>query len=211
MNQTPGSLVRIVDDNPAVGESIAFMLAAEGYESRWFGSAKAFLEGDDPERPGCLVLDIQMPGLTGLELQRKLIAAGRRLPIIFLTAHGDIDTAVDTLQLGAFDFIAKPPAPERLLSAVARAVESCGASPARASDIVSGLELASRLTPREEQILREAAKGLSSRVIGERLGLSKFTVDHYRKSGARKLGIHGARELSEFFRQTDAWREAHRS
>lgn len=127
--------MRIVDDNPELLASLAFMLRCEGGDAAPCERAKAFLQDDSPSRPGCLVLDVQMPEMTGLELQRLHNARGSALPVIFLTAHGTVDMAVAPLHEGAADFEQKPVRVDRFLAAVARAVEHdraqrAGADPA---------------------------------------------------------------------------------
>ena len=183
-------LLRIVDDDEDVRASLAFMLACEGWETRAFASAEAFLSGDTPSRPGCLLLDVRMPGRSGLELQAELVRRREKLPIIFLTAHGDIGMAVGAMREGAFDFIAKPVDPERLLPAVARAVEADLA--ARGAGVAGVPAEAATLTGRELEIIRLAASGVVSRAIAERLSISRRTVEHYRASALKKLGVQDA-------------------
>ena len=182
-------LIRIVDDNQAILNSLTFMLTCEGYEVASFSSAEAFLAGDTPSREGLLILDVQMPGLSGLELFKVLNMRAYKLPIIFLTAHADVDMAVAAMREGACDFHQKPINPETLLPAIAR-----------------GLEKA--LTEREEQICRLVAKGLVSREIAERLVISQRTVDHHRTAALSKLNIREPAELALFFERIDAWRKS---
>lgn len=108
-------LIRLVDDDPTVAESLTFVLEVAELQVRSFDSAERFLEFDDPSREGCLILDVRMPGMTGLELQNRLRALGRDLPIVFLSAHGDIEMALDCVRAGAVDFLVKPPRPDKLV------------------------------------------------------------------------------------------------
>lgn len=196
-------LVRIVDDDPSLRSSLEFMLRCEGYDVAVYESAKTFLSGDMPGRPGCLILDVRMPGMTGLELQEVLNARGYACPIVFLTAHGDIDMAVQTMRCGACDFQQKPVKPESFLQAVARALEKDRELRGGASDIRAELRRFESLSEREEEIARLVARGLTSRVIAERLGISKRTADHYRTSALAKIQVRSPAELAGFFERID--------
>ena len=207
MPQHEVPVIRLVDDNASFLESLSFMLIAEGWRTRSYASAHDFLREDDLKAPGCIVLDVQMPGLTGLQLQQRLNERGVRLPIIFLTAHGDIDMAVGALHDGACDFQSKPVNPVKLLASVARAVHK--SLEGDAEDIMNALSRYDSLSAREERILRSVAAGLTSRTIALAQGLSKFTVDHYRADGMRKTGLSDPARLASFFARIDAWREAH--
>lgn len=202
------TLVRIVDDNADLLDSLVYLLSCEGYQTAAYGSAVEFLTKDDPKIPGCIILDVQMPELSGVELQQKLKAAGSKLPIIFLTAHGNVDMAVETLLDGAFDFQQKPVDPPKLFHSVARALRTALWTTS-AEDIQIEIDRAARLTEREERILRGVARGQTSRTIAESLGLSKFTVDHYRQTGCDKIGLREPADLAAFFLRTDEWKEAH--
>lgn len=198
-------LVRIVDDSPELLESLEFLLRCEGYDVAAYKSAKDFLQSDAPSRPGCLILDVQMPGMTGLELQQLLNARESMLPVIFLTAHGSVDMAVSALHEGAVDFEQKPIRIDRFLPAVARAVEHDLKN--RGCLKSDGRNL-SRLTERERNILRAAAFGSTSRQIAKLLGLSARTVEHHRAAALRKLNLRSAAEAAVFFlseSRQEAW------
>lgn len=197
-------LIRIVDDNQAILNSLTFMLTCEGYEVASFSSAEAFLAGDTPSREGLLILDVQMPGLSGLELFKVLNMRAYKLPIIFLTAHADVDMAVAAMREGACDFHQKPINPETLLPAIARGLEKARISKSGLGDIKEEVERFKALTEREEQICR----GLVSREIAERLAISQRTVDHHRTSALSKLSIREPAELALFFERIDAWRKS---
>lgn len=115
-------VVRIVDDDASVCESQSFFLQLAGFRTRSFSSAEDFLRDDDAEAPGCIILDVRMGGMTGIELQQELNRRGSDLPIIFLSAHGDIEMAMSCVEAGAFNFLVKPPEPEKLQSLVTKAV-----------------------------------------------------------------------------------------
>lgn len=200
-------LIRVIDDNPAILSSLSFMLSCEGYEVASFQSAEAFLAGDVPSREGLLILDVQMPGLSGLELFKVLNLRAYKLPIIFLTAHADVDMAVAAMREGACDFQQKPINPETLLPAIARGLEKARLLKSGLGDIKEDASRFKELTDREEQICRLVAKGLVSREIAERLQISQRTVDHHRTSALSKLNIREPAELALFFERIDAWRK----
>lgn len=194
-------LVRIVDDNLDALESLSFLLQSEGYEVMTYTSAEEFLREDRPSRPGCLILDVRMPETSGLELQYILNARRIWIPIIFLTAHGNVDMAVEAIQEGAFDFQQKPVNLARMLSSVSRAIladlKRRGLSTSAKEK--SKLSLLGLLTQRERMVLELASQGFTSREIGEKLGISRRTAEHYRADGLRKLNIKTASELTFLF------------
>lgn len=206
MDETP--LVRVVDDNDTLRNSLEFMLRCEGYDVVSFPDAPAFLAGDTPSRSGCVILDVQMPGLTGIELFNELRRRNYRVPIIFLTAHADVDMAVYTMREGACDFHQKPIQPETFLPAVARAIERERAAKLGMKSIVEEVNRYRLLTEREEQILRLIAKGGVNRLIGERLAISPRTVEHYRAQAVAKIGLRTAAEFAGFFARVDEWKTA---
>lgn len=174
-------LIRVVDDDAHMRGSLEFMLTAEGFAVKTYPSAQAFLTDDAPSRPGCLILDVKMDGMTGLELQEEMIRRGIRLPVVFLSAHGDIDMAVDTMQRGAVAFVQKTADPSRLMEAVYKAVARWNT-----------------LTPKEKDVAKLLAKGLLNREVGIRLGgISVKTVQVHRSEINRKLGVKGVVELTE--------------
>ena len=196
----PASLIRVVDDDEAVRKSLTFLLEDEGYSVAAYPDAAEFLRGDMPSVPGVAILDVKMPGMNGLELYAELRARENRNPVIFLTAHGDIEMAVRAMRDGAFNFVEKPIVPEKFLALVREAMESAGAyregSPEERREL--GLKF-SQLTPRERQVLALAASGKSNREAGEILGLSERTVENHRAAGYRKLGVSSLQALREAF------------
>lgn len=191
------SLVRIVDDDPALRRALRFFLKVEGWKSVTYDGPRAFLEEDDPNQAGCLILDLRMPEATGTDLQRQLKREANRLPVIFLSAHGDIDTAVLAVLDGAVDFLQKPVDEERLLRAVEKA---CRQHYEALSGRPNDEELRARwatLTERERAVARLVAAGLVTRVIAERLGVSPRTVDAHRANLLRKLGLRSPRDVAE--------------
>ena len=199
-------LIRIVDDNDTLRQSLEFMLQCEGYEVVSYASAMEFLKSDSPSRGGCTILDIQMPEMSGLDLFDRLNHRGYEVPVIFLTAHGDIDMAVGAMRDGACDFQTKPINVEKFLPAVARALENDRLRREGISrDIREEVKLFQSLSEREEKICRLTIQGFVSRAIGERLEISHRTVEHYRGSALKKLGLHSSADLAQFFARVDAF------
>lgn len=189
-------IVRVVDDDKNLLFALKQLLELEGWQVETYISGADFLSCDRPSIPGCIVLDISMPGMNGLEIHDTLVQHGIQTPILFLTGHGDIDTAVSSLKKGAVDFIQKPFDKGRLLSAIAEAVENDLHTRGIVSDLKLVVPAFQQLTPREEQIVRLAAKGMLNRAIGERLSLSKRTVETHRANAIKKLGTNSIAEWS---------------
>lgn len=189
------ALVRIVDDDDSLRDALRFVLETEGWRVSDYRSAGDFLRGDAPSEPGCVVMDVRMPGLTGIEAQALMNERGLTLPIIFLTGHGDVDMAVMALHEGAADFIQKPVDNERLLAAIASsAFESLSGSGA----VVDGSTAKARcaeLTNRERDIAGLVAEGLTNRLIAERLSIAVRTVEVHRACALRKLGVKTPDEI----------------
>ena len=198
------TVVRIVDDDPAVREGLAFVLESEGWLVACYDSAEAFLRDARLSAPGCLILDINMPSMTGIELQHVMRDRGYNLPIIFLTGHGDIDMAVSAIKYGAVEFLQKTGDNTRLINAVRKAVAYSRAGFAELE--VEPFEAINRcisLTERERRIADMIASGLLNRQIAERLGISVRTVETHRGSIFRKLGIKTPAELSRMLSMAD--------
>lgn len=192
-------LVRIVDDDPAARESLQFMLEEEGFDCIAYPSAEAFLRGDAPSVPGCAIFDVRMGEMSGLMLQQELIRRGITLPIVFLSAHGDIDMAVDTMRSGAVAFLRKGSDRTRLLDAIWSAIErSEGNEPADAARDVARWQT---LTDREREVAELVAQGLLNREIAAELGISPKTVQVYRGEASRKLDVRGAAGLTRAVRR----------
>lgn len=193
-------LIRIVDDDEDVRESLAFMLRTEGFEVTHYASAHDFLVNDMPSRPGCLLLDVRMEGMSGLELQEAMLQREIHLPIIFLSAYGTIEMAVETMQKGAVAFIQKSAERTKVLDAIYRALEVYPKNSDAERDIRSRW---ATLTPREIEVVELVAQGLLNREIGERLGISPKTVQIYRSEAAFKLGVKGVAELTQAVRAVE--------
>ena len=191
------SLVRVVDDDLAHCSAMSFMLESKGWTVAAYNSAKEFLINDKPGQPGCLILDVNMPEMTGLELQEHLNQQGNTAPIIFLTSYGDIDMAVNAPHSGAADFLQKPVKSEKLLASVEKAATASVtlAEPLRVMSQEEAKQKLSLITEREIQILKLTSLRLSSRAVGERLGISDRTVESHRASAGKKLQLHTKEEI----------------
>jgi two-component system, LuxR family, response regulator FixJ len=197
MTATVEQTVFIVDDDVAVRDALALLLGLKGYRTAIFSSAEDFLAAYRKDWRGCLVLDIKMSGMSGLELQSRLASQGVEMPIVIITGHGDAASARTALKSGAIDFLEKPLDDEQLVVAVGAALER---DAKRRAEKVVGDETSSRLsrlTPRERQVMDLAAAGRHNREIGEALGISPRTVEVYKARLMEKLQ---ARNLSELIR-----------
>ena len=194
---TAKPLVRIVDDDDALRTSFELLLQTMGWAVTGYGNGQHFLEKDSLEGPGCVVLDVRMPGMTWLEVQEGMARRGSRLPILFLSAHGSIPMAVHTLQLGAVDFLEKPIKPmelaQKVSAAVAKSLEIC-------ADESHREQLRKRflsLTPRESDVVREVLAGNdANKAIAKVLGLEVSTVKMHRANAFVKLDVHSPAELT---------------
>ena len=191
----PDKTVFIVDDDSAVRNGLKFLLCAAGYKVEAFPTAQSFRDAYDAQRGGCLLLDVQMPSMTGLELQQQLNLRGWSIPVIFITGHGTIPMAVDAVRAGAFDLIEKPLHEHVLLECVARALNARDAAD---GDRLLRVQLEARaafLTPREREVLALVAAGEPSKVIARQLGISFRTVEVHRAHMMQKLHARSPSDL----------------
>lgn len=190
-------MVHLVDDDEAIRRSVGFMLKTSGFQVRVYESGVEFLKSASSLEPGCVLLDIRMPGMDGLEVLAALRAKGVSLPVIIMTGHGDVSLAVQAMKAGALDFIEKPFEKAVLVSAIDHGVERLKRS---AADVDGADEAAVKLqalTPREREVLDGLAKGLPNKTIAYDLGISPRTVEIHRANLMTKLGV---RSLSEALR-----------
>lgn len=180
-------LVTIVDDDEGMRESVGEILRSVGIASVGFGSTAELLAATLPDRPGCLVLDVRLPGLSGLELQTKLAAAGNRKPIIFMTGYGDVPMTVRAMKAGALDFLQKPFRDQDIIDAVTAAIEKDREQRSQLSATMEISKLAATLTPRETQVMDAVIRGLLNKQIAHELQLSEITVKIHRGNVMRKM------------------------
>jgi len=188
-------IVYVVDDDEALRASLRLLLETEGLTVADFGRADAFLAVCDEASRGCLISDIQMPGLNGLELQSTLEERGIGMPVIMLTGQADVPAAVQSLKAGAFDFIEKPFDPEALLAQVARALALDATRHAARERREERDSLLARLTPREREVLERVAAGQSNKVVALELDISERTVELHRGRGMKKLQVRAVADL----------------
>lgn len=214
---TAAPIIRIVDDDPNIHDALAYVLENEGFIVRHYESAESFLINDRPEDPGCAILDVRMGEMSGIVLHDRMKKLGSKLPCIFLSAHGDVDMAVDAIEAGAVTFLSKPVRTEKLLAAIERALtiaqsltcepeQTLDGTPSREAALTdeaarqAALTEAARtaflsLSDRERQAALLAVSGLTNRQIAERLEIAVRTVEFHRAGSMRKPGCHSAAEL----------------
>lgn len=188
-------VVIVVDDDAAVREALIDLVQSAGYETVAFGSTSELLGSDTLDAPGCLILDVRMPGSSGLDLQRQLNRSGNPKPVIFLTGFGDIPMTVDAMKAGAVDFLTKPVRDQTLLDAIGIALVRDAAQRAAAAERERFLERVEGLTPREREVLREVSTGRLNKQIAFDLGISEVTVKLHRSNAMRKMGLRSVTEL----------------
>ncbi|WP_284336551.1 response regulator transcription factor [Comamonas sp. NoAH] len=196
MSLTPKKgTVYVVDDDEAVRDSLQWLLEGKDYRVRCFDSAESFLSRYDPREVACLIADIRMGGMTGLELQDKLLERKSPLPIVFITGHGDVPMAVNTMKKGALDFIQKPFNEEDLLNIVERMLDHARDAFAGHQQAASREALLSKLTGRESQVLERIVAGRLNKQIADDLGISIKTVEAHRANIMEKLGANTVADL----------------
>jgi FixJ family two-component response regulator len=195
MHKNDGAVVMVVDDDAGVRNAMRALLKSVGLDCTLFASAQEFLVAYQPSQLGCLVLDIRMPGMSGMELQQQLNLSGAVIPVIFMTGHGDIPMAVEAMQHGAFDFLQKPFRDQDLLDRIQRAI-------AKDAELRKSLGEHARirahldsLTPREREVLDLMTLGKQNKVIGQELGVSPRTIEIHRARVMEKMNAQSVAEL----------------
>lgn len=197
MTEPTAPSVHIVDDDAALRRSMVFLAESVGWHVQAWEGPTAFLAAARPDMAGCLLLDVRMPGMSGLELHQALRARGVVLPTVFITAHGEVAMAVQAMKDGALDFIEKPYKDQQLLDAIAHAMRVGARSQAAA---LRQAEVASRyaaLTPREREVAERVARGMASKLIARELAISDKTVQVHRAHIMEKMAVHSAAELAQ--------------
>ena len=188
-------IVFIVDDDEAVRNSLRLLVKSVGLTATALASAQEFLASYDPLQPGCLVLDVRMPGISGLELQQRLNLRGAVIPVIFITGHGDIPMAVEAMQQGAFDFLQKPFRDQDFIDRIQRALEKDQANRVELGERSRIREQHQTLTPREREVLALVTSGKANKVMAADLGLSQRTIEIHRARVMEKMGASSLAHL----------------
>ena len=191
----PTPIVFVVDDDPSVRRAIKRLIGSVGLQVELFGSAQEFLQAKRPDVPACLVLDIRLPGKSGLDFQRELAEANIRIPIIFITAHGDIPMTVRAMKAGAVEFLTKPFRDQDLLEAVQLALERDRAKRQQEAETAALRERYESLTPREREVLPLVVSGLLNKQIAAEIGTSETTAKVHRSQLMRKMGADSLADL----------------
>lgn len=200
----PPATVFIVDDDEAVRDSLKLLFRSVELPVATFGSAREFLDSYDPAAPGCLILDVRLPGMSGLELQEELAGDGADLPIVFITGHGDVPMAVRAMRRGAVDFLQKPFSDQDLLDRVQQALADQAERRQQVSSQAEILERIEHLTPREREVMDLVVDGLANKVIANRLGMSQRTVEVHRAAVMRKMEADSLAHLVQLVTAVDA-------
>jgi len=191
----PETTVFIVDDDQQVRDALELLMESVGLNVATFESAQVFLDAFDPDIPGCVITDIRMPGISGLELQRKLKEQKLHPPVIIITGHGDIPMAVDAMQEGALDFIEKPFNDQRLLDSVHRAIEQDAGQRGQATQIAEIRERMNTLTKRETEVMNLITQGKRNKTIADELHVSQSTVEAHRAKVMEKMQANTLSDL----------------
>jgi FixJ family two-component response regulator len=188
-------IVFVVDDDISVRESLELLIQSAGWRAETFASAQEFLARPRVLAPSCLVLDVSLPGLNGLELQKRVAAERTNMPIIFITGHGDVPVTVEAMKAGAVEFLIKPFGGEVLLSAIKHALESSRTALAREAEMQLLRDSYASLTPREREVMALVASGLLNKQVGGELGISEITVKAHRGQVMQKMKANSLADL----------------
>ena len=201
----PKAIVFVVDDDLSVREGLERLLHAAGWEVETFASAQEFLDHRKENIPCCLVLDVQLPGLSGLDLQKRIAEANREIPIVFITGHGDVPTSVRAMKAGAVEFLVKPFSDQDLLDAILQAVkrdQSARYQNAQMQDLWRRYE---SLTPREREVMQKVVSGLLNKQVAGELGTSEITIKVHRGQVMQKMQANSLVDLVRMYDKLRAW------
>jgi two-component system response regulator FixJ len=187
--------IALIEDDEASLDSLRLLLEGRGFSVRGFASAEAFLASLPADAPACVVSDVRLPGLSGLDLQRAMKAQGKDVPVILITGHGDIAMAVTAMKEGAFDFVEKPYDADRLIADIEKALAAGERLRSKESQRAELLERLAELSPRQKEVMQLVAEGLSNKQIALRLGISPRTVENYRAWVMERMGAANVAEL----------------
>lgn len=199
--RTETSIAYVIDDDAGLRDGISNLLRSVDIPSQTFGSTKEFLRSKRADIPGCLILDVRLPGMSGLEFQTELKKLGVDLPVVFITAHADVPMGVQAMKAGAIEFLCKPFREQELLDAVRTAINKDAEQRSKLSSLAAIRTRHDTLTPREQEVMALVVSGMMNKQIAGRLGLSEITVKVHRASIMRKMD---AKSLADLVRQADA-------
>ena len=189
------SVVYVIDDDASVRKSLERLIRSVGFDVETFPSAQDFLSYNPPDHPGCLVLDVKMPGITGLELQEKLTAVHRPIPIIFITGFGNVPASVRAMKAGAVDFLEKPFEDETLVEAICRAIDHDVQYRQRSNELMAIKKCSDSLTKREREVFALVVTGMLNKQIAFQLGITEKTIKVHRARIMQKMGVQSLADL----------------
>jgi len=199
----PKPTVFVIDDDPSVLKSLSRLLRSLGFDTKTFASAELFLARKHYDGVGCMVLDVRMPGLSGMDLQDELSRADYSMPVIFITGHGNIPMSVQAMKRGAVDFLTKPFDDEELMQAVKKAIEQDRTAKAERGEVHDTLKRIEQLTPREQEVLRFVITGMLNKRIALKLGIAEKTVKVHRGRIMEKLCVDSVADLVRLAEKAD--------
>ena len=189
------AIIAIVDDDPSAREGLSSLIRSAGFQVEIFASAQEFLARPGAKVPSCLVLDLQLPGLSGLDLQKRMAEVGLEIPIVFLTGHGNIPASVQAMKAGAVEFLTKPFDERKLLHAIQEAIERDRRNRQQHEEIRELRDRYESLTAREQEVMRQVVSGLLNKQVAAELKISQFTVKIHRGHVMRKMRAHSLADL----------------